>query len=256
MQVQNIFNIYNNKHRKVNRLLNYRQREWQHNLLFKSLDSVVTPLWGKCADETHTPKSGNLESSETPENSELDCRGQNTSHWHVLYIIGKVLKCRCPNWFGMSHLDICTTSYGQKKGQESNWSFDSWLVKIGNRPNLGVCRWNANIVEKLLRRATSLLCTSSQSEVWAGSYEFPKSRESKPGQFRDSLGVPDKKPFGCTCRGQMQRVLYGGSWWLPPSPGRGEPSESVLPVACPNTESVSKCELTNLLVNFDAWPNN
>jgi hypothetical protein len=24
------------------------------------------------------PKSGNLESSETPENSELDCRGQNT----------------------------------------------------------------------------------------------------------------------------------------------------------------------------------
>jgi len=36
---------------------------------------VATPLWAKCEDETHTPKSGNLEPSETPENSELDCRG-------------------------------------------------------------------------------------------------------------------------------------------------------------------------------------
>ncbi len=31
-----------------------------------------------------------------------------------------------------------------------------------------------------------------------------------------------------------------------PSPGRGESSESVLPVACPNTKSVSEGELTNL----------
>ncbi len=34
----------------------------------------------KCEDETHTPKSGNLEYSGTPENSKLDCRGQNTLH--------------------------------------------------------------------------------------------------------------------------------------------------------------------------------
>jgi hypothetical protein len=49
-------------------------------------------------------------------------------------------------------------------------------------------------VGKSLRRATSLLQTSSQSKVWAGSYELPKSRESKPWQFRDSsLGVPGIK---------------------------------------------------------------
>ncbi len=41
---------------------------------------VATPLWVKCEDETHTPKSGNLESSRTTENSELEFRGQNTSH--------------------------------------------------------------------------------------------------------------------------------------------------------------------------------
>ncbi len=32
----------------------------------------------------------------------------------------KVLKSRCLKWPRMSHLDICSTSYGQKKGQESN----------------------------------------------------------------------------------------------------------------------------------------
>jgi len=39
--------------------------------------NVTTPLWGKCEDETRTSKSGNLESSETPEILELDYRGQN-----------------------------------------------------------------------------------------------------------------------------------------------------------------------------------
>jgi hypothetical protein len=50
----------------------------------------------KCEDETHTPKVGDLESSETPKNSVLDCKGQNTSHLDVLDIIEKVSKFRCP----------------------------------------------------------------------------------------------------------------------------------------------------------------
>ncbi len=50
----------------------------------------------------------------------------------------------------------------------------------------------------------------------------------------------------------MQIILYGGRWWLLPSLGHGESSEFVLPVACPNTKSDSECELTNLLVGFDA----
>jgi hypothetical protein len=82
---------------------------------------VATPLWAKCEGEAHTPKSGNLESSGTPENSELELKGQNTSHWGVLGVIGKVLKCRCLNWPRIGHLDICSPSYVQKKGRESNW---------------------------------------------------------------------------------------------------------------------------------------
>ncbi|CAK9198029.1 unnamed protein product, partial [Sphagnum troendelagicum] len=64
----------------------------------------------------------------------LDSRTQNTSHWGVLGVIGKVLKRRyrkCPR---IGHLDICRPSYGQKKGRESNWQFDSRPLKVGNRP--------------------------------------------------------------------------------------------------------------------------
>jgi hypothetical protein len=95
---------------------------------------VATPLWAKCEGEAHTPKSGKLESFGTPRNSELDCRGQISSHLSVLGVIGKFLKCRCPKWPRIGHLDICSPSYGQKKGRESNWQFDSRPLKVGNRP--------------------------------------------------------------------------------------------------------------------------
>jgi hypothetical protein len=104
---------------------------------------VATPLWKECEDEIHTPKMGTWESSETPKTLEFNCRGQNTSHWGVLYITRKLLKCKCRKLAHMSHLDICSTSYGKKKGQESNWQFDSRPLKVRNRPNPGACRWSA-----------------------------------------------------------------------------------------------------------------
>jgi hypothetical protein len=110
--------------------------EWipQVSYLWFMLPNVATPLWAKCEGEAHTPKSGNLESPGTPENSEHDFRGQISSHLSALGVIGKVFKCRCPKWPRMSHLDICSPSYGQKKGRESKWQFDSWPLKVGNRP--------------------------------------------------------------------------------------------------------------------------
>jgi hypothetical protein len=114
----------------------FKQRVQKTNIIV----GVATPLWVKCEDETHTPKSGNLESSGTPENSKLEFRGQNTSHWCVLYTIGKVLKCKRPKWPCMNHLDICNSSYGQKKGRESNWQFDSRPLKVRNRLKSDVCR--------------------------------------------------------------------------------------------------------------------
>jgi hypothetical protein len=48
---------------------------------------------------------------------------------------------------------------------------------------------------------------------------------------RDNFGIPlweswEKVSFGCKCGGETQRILYGGRWWLPLNPGRGESSES------------------------------
>jgi hypothetical protein len=58
---------------------------------------------------------------------------QNTSHWGVLDVIEKVLKRRYRKWPFIGHLNICRPSYGQKKGRESNWRFDSRPLKVGNR---------------------------------------------------------------------------------------------------------------------------
>jgi hypothetical protein len=182
------------------------------NFCYFTSKLVATPLWAKCEGEAHTPKSGNLESSGTPINSELELKGQNTSHWGVLSVIGKVLKCRCLNWPRIGHLNIWNPSYGQKKGRESNWQFDSRPLKVGNRPLLDVCSKVRHGVGKLSKRATTLVQTSSRSELGARSYGSPKSRDSKPRQFWDNFGIPpwefrEKEPFGCSLRAELQRIL-------------------------------------------------
>jgi hypothetical protein len=114
---------------------------------------VATPLWRSYEVTIHTPENGTWESSETLENSEHDCRGQNTSHWSVFYTVGNFLKCRCPKWPRMNHLDICSTSYGQKKGRESNWQFDSRPLKVKNQPDSRACKGSATHRWKALKQS-------------------------------------------------------------------------------------------------------
>jgi hypothetical protein len=82
-------------------------------------------------------------------------------HWGVLYTIEKVLKCRCPTWPRMSHWDICSPSYGQKRGRESNWQFDSRPLKVGNRPESDVCRrsatWRWKIINESYKISSDLI---------------------------------------------------------------------------------------------------
>jgi hypothetical protein len=100
------------------------------------------PTLAKCEDETHTPKVGDLESFGTPESLEFNSKEQKTSPWGVLGVIGKVLKFICPKRPCIDHLDICSPRYGQKKGQDSNWQFDSRPLKVGNRSAPDV-RWGS-----------------------------------------------------------------------------------------------------------------
>jgi hypothetical protein len=70
--------------------------------------------------------------------------------WRVIYIIGNLLEPRYLEWARIAHLDIWNTSYGQKKGRESNWQFDSWPLKVGNRFDFRACRWHVTYCWKAL----------------------------------------------------------------------------------------------------------
>ncbi len=81
-----------------------------------------------------------LESQWTFKSSKGNCRGQKSLDWGVPYNIGNFLQRKCLKWFRITHLDIWNPSYGQKKGWDSNWQFDSRPLKVRNRPNFLACR--------------------------------------------------------------------------------------------------------------------
>jgi hypothetical protein len=95
--------------------------------------TVATLLWAKCGGEAQHSQSwglGVLRDSwmfrvqqQGSKHLELGC---SWCHW--------VLKLRYRKWPRIGHLDICSPSYGQKKGRESNWQFDPRPLKVGNWP--------------------------------------------------------------------------------------------------------------------------
>jgi hypothetical protein len=102
-------------------------------------------------------------------------------------------------------------------------------------------------VRKLSSRATILLQTSSQSEVWARSYDLTKSRKSKLGQFRDSsLGISGQKAIWMwvlwrgtkyTIWGKVVASFEFGLWWVK--------WVQSCPWTCPSTMGAVEYELTN-----------
>jgi hypothetical protein len=133
----------------------------------------------------------------------------------VLGVIGKFLKRRCRKWPRIGHLDICSPSYGQKKGRESNWQFDSWPLKVGNRslPDLriksAIRRWKD--LDAGYKFGSDLVTIRRCSrELWA--LKVPGLR---PGQFRDNFGTPtresreswEKVTLGRGCRRESQSIL-------------------------------------------------
>ncbi len=201
-------------------------------------------------------KSEDLESSGTPECLGFNSKAQNTSHWVVLGVIGKVLKLRYRKWPRIGHLDIYRPSYGLL-GRESNWQFDSRPLKVGNRPlpNLriesAIRRWKD--IDEGYKFGSDLVAIRLRSrELWA-----PKVPGLHPGQFRDNFRTPtweswEKEPFGCSLGGVAQRILYGGRWWLPSSPGRGVSCGPKCPWLVPTPKGVPECELTMWVVCFGA----
>jgi hypothetical protein len=89
---------------------------------------------------------------------------------------------------------------------------------------------------------------------WRSEQEVENAQS--PGSLtRDNFGTPlwesrDKETFGRGGGGVMQRILYGGRWWLPPSPGRGESSESKVARGLSQTPKGCKMSSNQLVVGF------
>ncbi len=174
----------------------------------------------------NTWKSYELESSGTPECLELNSKGQNTSHWDAFDVIEKVLKRRYRKWHRIGHLDICSPSYGQKKGRESNWQFDSRPLKVENRPfpdiRFECATWRWKDLDEGYNFCLDLVAIGLYSRE---SQEFVR--------------------FGYSLHGKLQRILYGGRWWLPPSSGRVESCVSKCPWLVPTPKGVLNAKLTS-----------
>ncbi len=115
----------------VARLKAKRETRESHHML-----PGVQRVWGH--EPSHSQVNSNVGSWSpkwTLESSERNWKGKNSLPWSFFYIIGKLLKCRCLKCVRIAHLDIWNTSYGQKKGQKSNWQFDSRPLKVKNQPN-------------------------------------------------------------------------------------------------------------------------
>jgi hypothetical protein len=83
------------------------------------------------------------------------------------------------------------------------------------------------------------------------------SSQSPKSPTWGSFGTPpwesrEKMPFRCGSREELQRILYGGRWWLPSSPGRGESSESKVARGLSQHQMDPEWVLTNLGLVLDA----
>jgi hypothetical protein len=104
------------------------------------------------------------------------------------------------------------------ESQESTW-FP--CVQVACKMPLESSRWGLQLWYRPRldqRSAQKVIVPQSCKSSILGNFGTPKW-ESR-----------DKKSFGWGRHREMQSILYGGRWWLPLSPGRGESCKSK--VAC------------------------
>jgi hypothetical protein len=193
-----------------------------------SYNIVVTTLLSKSARMTFTLPKWGLGSSQGLPKLQSSISGVKTPCIEAFFISLKNHRSvDVENGLAWAIWTFEAQSYDKKKGHESNWQFDSQLLKVGNQPNPSVCKWSATHYWKDFDEgynfALDLIMIGGLHEVMR-----PQSRGS-PNCW--NFGTPtwesqDKKSFGFSSHGELHSILYGGRWWLPPSLGRGESCES------------------------------
>jgi hypothetical protein len=181
---------------------------------------VVTPLLEECEDDTHTPKMGTWESSGIPEASE-SIAGVKTPRIWVFFILLESYRS----------LDV-----------ENGFAWTIWTfaeqVMAKERPRVKLAIWlpTTKSWESTQPQCVQVECDTPLEVCFR---PHPNRRfeqgimisQNPESPNRNSFGTPpwesrDYKSFGCRCHGEMQRIIYGGRWWLPSNPGRGESCES------------------------------
>ncbi len=82
--------------------------------------NVATPLWPSVGVKPNTWKSWRFGVLRDSRMFRVRQQGPKHLHWGVLGVIEKVLKRKCRKWPRIDNSNICSASYGQKKGRESN----------------------------------------------------------------------------------------------------------------------------------------
>ncbi len=117
------------------------------------------------------PKVGTWSPPGLPKTQSPSWKAKTPRIGMFLVSLEKVLKCKCLNWPRIGHLNICSPSYGQKKGWESNWQFDSRPLKVGNRPLPNVCSesatWRWKALEERYKFGSNLVSIRARDEkLW------------------------------------------------------------------------------------------
>jgi hypothetical protein len=107
------------------------------------------------------------------------------------------------------------------------------------------------------RRGLQVWLRRCRDRTWQSGVMSSQSPRTPPGTISDNFGTPawesrEKEPFGCSPWNVAQKILYGGRWWLPPSPGCGVSRGPKCPWLVPTPKGVPECELTTWVVCFDA----
>jgi hypothetical protein len=113
-------------------------------------------------------------------------------HWKVAEALMSKMNSHCP-------FEICNTSYGQKKGRESNNQFDSRPLKVKNQPNFVACRQLATYRWKTFDKSYNF---SSNLIIIRGLHKKLYALKIRRFLVVAISGLPlgspkDKKPFGC-----------------------------------------------------------
>jgi hypothetical protein len=172
--------------------------------------------------------------------------------WCFLYHWKNLSKCKCRKWACMSHLDICSTSYGEKKGRESNWQFGSWPLKVGNWLDPNVCKWSATHHWRALKEnykfASDLIPIEGLSKkLWSCKVPGVQTRIIS-GLLLGSPGTKSHSDVGAVERWREYYMGEGGGF--PQVRAVVSLVSPRLPMGCPNTKGAPKSELTNLLVGL------